>query len=80
MSRHGGIGVLHDAEKALRERVEHAYAEARRLVFDVVQGPVDGTALTPRQASVLREFHEAEAALCSWRDEQRARIEGSRDN
>lgn len=72
MSRQNGPSVLHDAEQALRERVEHAYADARRLVFDVVQGPTDRTALTPRQASVLREFYEAEAALRAWREERRA--------
>jgi hypothetical protein len=74
MRRTEGTADIYRSELVLRDRVEHAYAEARRLVFDVVDGPLDCAALTPRQVAVLEEFHTAEAELNVVRYERRNRV------
>ena len=66
---------LYRSESVLRDRLEYAYAAARRLVFDVVQGPPDRAVLTPQQFAALEEFQLAEAELEALRDARRVRVE-----
>lgn len=65
------------AEQILRDHVEQAYAEARQLVFDVVEGPPPWAGLTPRQLASLRAFEEAEADLNTFRAQRTRDLQGS---
>jgi hypothetical protein len=75
MSKTGEAQQIYHSELVLRDRLEHAYAEARRLVFDVIDGPPDPATLTARQLAALEEFDTAEAALHALRDARRARAD-----
>ena len=63
-------------ELFLRDQVEQTYAEARRLVFDVIEGPPNQADLSGRQLAALEAFHTAEAELHAFRYEHPALPEG----